>query len=1576
MNYIGTIAGGRYQIIRKLSDGFLSTLYLARDIRETERVLAIKILERSRISTRIEDMIRFRTDITGIMNIKHPNLLTVHEVNDIETPYRYPVPYIVMDLIEGHSLEHIINNGIAIPLQKKIELMAQVSSALQPVHRLGILHRDIKPGNIIVSPRGAVLTDVGLARIKDFREYRTHGGLTHLFYYMSPEQCGTIGLPVDERSDLYSLGIVMYQLLTGSLPFSGDTISGIAHAHLTSIPAPPSSCNPEIPAICDSIILKLLEKEPEKRYQSALGLSADLEKILKGERSFIPGLKDTIVRLRYHTHFTGRHNELKKLLALQRDSVAGMGSLCLMDGDAGIGKTRLLDEFNSTLASHGQPCIALFESSGDRGSPYRSIRDLLGMYIQRFSGYSEKRKEQISSALTVSLGNPGYIILQINPGMKTVLGELAPPVPLTDKRETGRFLHTAGGFFRDLARAEGSLTILLDDIHDMDTGSLEILEEISSDIKNSPLQIVAAYRKGKLKQHSFFTGLIQHCQGNEPFYQHISLTPCTAVETKNLVEGILFESTPSTKEISTIVHSKSGGNPSFTIEILKQLIHERVVSFSETGWILHRTRLKSVEIPHTMVDIILNKISCLDTRERSVLSHCAVIGMRFSLSLLFQLLEKSSSAQNTANDEVVSIIDKAVSLGILSAENPQSGEMYFPHSRIHDAFYTSIDDDTRKHIHGELVKTIENLVGGNTNDHLYSLAYHAIGSDDKNRILQYAYPAALKLKNDYALDQSIAYLKKIIDACDDADNEPGANDTAVLLRFAGEELAFLYLITGEYDNAIRIYTSLIENTTNTLEKASLYRNISRAYFKKGDWVACEKTGAQGLELLGFTLPAKKISIWISIIFEFFRHIMPGEVKKIFITHDENRKRIFRHISWSYLDLGWSYILSDNIKFLMIALKVLNIAEYRLGPSRVMGMSLGGYGALLMSIPLFERSIRYLKRSLAVRKEQGDEWGYAQSLQWLGYCYEWKGDYRQSILCFNESLSIFNRIGDQREAGMCTAGLIHNYTFASEYSRIETLLREYRDITAATKDHYGISESYTYRIRCLVEQGHIERAIEEGELALDYSKQNNVSFTHCRACSELGMVYLEKNEPARALEYLNAAISMTGQHRYLKQYTVSTYTLYAECLIMLYQQSLSAPAENASSQPGLGEIRKACRLAVRHTRRWVSHYSAALRVYARYHDLAASRRSSEKYFMKAIEHANKLGQPFEEAKSRYFFARHLIRHKKNDLARFHLETAYTIFSKISAALYIQRIAELLGMRENESPSLAGILNEEKLAIVMKLSTELSAMSDVSAVILRAVQSAMELTGAGRCCILTMDDTTSELTNESVYNMEPTEISDQMNYILHYVFNNDVPLIIQDASRDSALQTILSSPSTLKGSILCMTIKVKEKNIGVFYMDNPLLTSVFNENDLTIMNLIFSHAALVLDKLPEAVKPSLLKDDKGKKTAIPDHTGKKIESVITYLHENYRRDISREGLADHLDINPDYLGKMFKVYTGKKIGEYINDLRIQEAARALRETEDNIIDIAFSVGYESLRTFNRLFLKVMGTSPKQYRDSYTR
>ena len=267
---IGALFDGRYKVLKKLGSGGMATVYLAED-QELGRRVAIKILD-SKHASDAQFVERFRREASSAAGLSHPNIVQIYDRGKAEGTY-----YIAMEVCEGRTLKELIVDRGPSPIPVAVNYGRQILAALRFAHRNGVVHRDIKPHNVLVDEEGRVkVTDFGIARA-GASEMTEVGSIIGTAQYLSPEQAR--GAPVDARSDLYSVGVVLYELLTGEAPYNGETPVEIAMKHLSAVPEPPSAKRPDVPPELDRLVMKLIAKAPEDRYQSAGEMLRDLSKV-------------------------------------------------------------------------------------------------------------------------------------------------------------------------------------------------------------------------------------------------------------------------------------------------------------------------------------------------------------------------------------------------------------------------------------------------------------------------------------------------------------------------------------------------------------------------------------------------------------------------------------------------------------------------------------------------------------------------------------------------------------------------------------------------------------------------------------------------------------------------------------------------------------------------------------------------------------------------------------------------------------------------------------------------------------------------------------------------------------------------------------------------------------------------------------------------------------------------------------------------------------------------------------------------------------------------------------------------
>jgi serine/threonine protein kinase/AraC-like DNA-binding protein len=1552
MDISGKFIQNKYHVDKQIWEDAVSYLHLAYDASPQKRPLIIRFLKNNVISKRLEDLIRFRIEVNAVSELSHRNITSI-----IETGELIEVLYVVMEYFPCISLHEALKNR-SFTTEQTIDCVRQISSALECLHGSSIIHRDLKPANVLVDNETVKLTGFGLAHIREFNESIPFEEIKKSFMYLSPEQCGILKRPIDERSDLYSLGVIFFQLLTGTVPFEGPDICSIIHQQIARIPDPPGLRNPGVPSLLDRIVLKLLDKEPENRYQSARGLISDLDRYIAGEHEFILGLDDRITRLSYRTRLIGREREMSQLNEIVNDLASGTGSVYFIAGEGGSGKSRLIEELKSTVFANDFILAGGTCSIQSNKIPNAPIKDALDEFMVNFHNLSEEERRSMIDELQDEFGNLGEIIIKLNPTMEELLGQCPPLVALEPEREYKRFLMIVSQFILKLSDLAGGLVLVMENLQWTDEGTVNLLHELLNEINRHPLVIIGLYRDDEVTDNHVLEKFHLDIASKEVPFTRIRLDKFDAPAMNKFAAGLLMEPEDHILKISDFLFQKSGGNPFFAIELLKQLIDEGALMHNNNRWTFDESKLSTIEISASIVDIILKRINKLTGDEIDILSCASVMGEKFNMQILF----KVSGLDRT---EIVRIIDKSIDLQLL-VDLPAWGEIGFAHDRIKEAFYGNCDAEKRKGLHLAIANAIEENNRDNLEPVIFELAHHFIEAGDSDRAIIFAFPAGIMAMGKYANEEALKYFRTALNLL-----EAGGHRGSTQWIRIQVNMSRVFLTIGSYDQAIEKLGEIAPIMESDIEKADIYSHICAAYLRKGDWKKCEEYAIRSGELLGERFTDNKIIIIATLakelillgLFSIFPRLVVRFRRRKFVEYNKLKAKFA-------VPVLWSYIYSNTLKFTRFTLRALNIAISKIGKSPELGMAIGGFGSILMAISRFNLALKYHTIALTMREKLNDQWGAAQSYQWLGYCHQWKGDYTASIECFEESARRFKKMGDIYEIGNSYAGLIYNYLFLADYDKLKYYLDQYYMITNQTNDFYGINEAWIYSTPYFMEKGNIDTAEWLGNAAYNYSLDTDILFTQCTSCIELGKVYLEKRDIPQSLKYLEKACDLYRHNSFLKQYTIQLFPALAEAY--LYRYITAKETSSGVTKQNLQKTREYCKKSLARTKPWATYYGLALLVNAKYYAIRGRKKRAEKLFHQSIDHNKKIGRRYYLARSLYEYGLFLSQADGATGAKKNLEAAYNLFTEIGANRYVEELRSLLGIKDDDSglTTIERRIDNERLSSVIRLAREISNISETEDLLDRILSKAVEITGAQRGSIFIANDR-DQLEKKAVFSMlgYDTVIDQYSMNIIKAVYNTQSMIILGDANAIPQI-TDQSRSGPHSKSILSVPIKERDKTVGVCYLDNSLTSGIFTEKEANLLLTFLSHVAFAIEIefLHRRYQSTKYPDKKALQSPL---INEKIQKAVEYIHQNYAYEISREGLASHIGLHHDNLGRYFKLYQGKKMSDYINELRIKEAARKLQETDEKIIDIAFSVGFGSLRTFNKSFRDIMKISPAFYR-----
>jgi histidine kinase len=782
-------------------------------------------------------------------------------------------------------------------IESFLHLAIGVVQILKRIHQGQVIHKDVNPRNILWNEAtGAIrIIDFGIATelSGERQELGSQGLLEGSLIYISPEQTGRMNRQIDYRTDYYSLGVSLYELVTGGeLPFVATDTMGWVYCHIAKVPPSPSTVSPVVPEMLSQIILKLMAKNPEDRYQSSIGLEMDLQTCLNDWTAhgsiaeFQLGRADRSEKFHISQTLYGREKETESLLAGFAQVAQGKTEMVCVTGHSGIGKSSLVHEVQKPIVhSKGYFIEGKFDQF-ERDMAYRAVILAFQGLMRQILSEPGQRLLYWQTRLRNAMGPNCQLMLDILPLLQEIIGPQPPVQKLNPDEAKNRFLATFRNFIGAFATQDHPLVIFLDDLQWSDAATLQLIENLMCSQEVNFVYLIGAYRQNEVGDgHPLLLALGE--VEKLKFVRKIHLQPLAQHIVPLLVADSLDENIETVRDLAALIFQKTHGNPFFVNELLKGLHRERYLQISTPSgrWQWDMNRIRAMQVSANVVDFMIDRLKKFSSETQTSIQLAACIGNRFDLRTLALIADQSILASSNALWHAVRdgiLVPTNDQYSLLQAMNKEDGTLdgtdydegfdvrfQFQHDRVQQAAYALIADDQKTRVHLQIGRLLhKNLSAQDQQEQVIDMVRHLNRGreliEDAEELKQLArlnLLAAKKAKASTAYQPALEYLKIGMSLLS-ADVWTSDYPLAFAMAWDFSECAYL---CGEFDTAEAQSEILLQRAQTDLEKAGVLRRRVGQYIVIGKLDEAIAIGLQALSLLGIDLSVQ--SAYLDVIRE-------------------------------------------------------------------------------------------------------------------------------------------------------------------------------------------------------------------------------------------------------------------------------------------------------------------------------------------------------------------------------------------------------------------------------------------------------------------------------------------------------------------------------------------------------------------------------------------------------------------------------------------------------------------------------------------------------------------------------------
>lgn len=1441
------LSQGRYTLCEEISRSRRHSVHTALDTVEDRRVV-IKMVDPGLCPEPelAEEIALLRREAGILAGLKHPGVMPLEKIGVDAGGV-----YLVMPLLEGHTLEEEIGAQGALGFSPAAAIALQVARTLAHVHAARILHLDIKPANIFLAhgapgePPAALLMDFGLSRLRCLIERECPSELVGSAAYMSPEQTGILGQPVTPRSDLYSLGITLYRMLTGRLPFDAEDLSTLLHRQVAAEPARPSTLAPSLPPVLDEIVLTLLRKDPGERYLTAEALCEDLAHFLRmaagGKASSVFPVRRSRTHgaLNLSPAIRGRERLLREFAGALNAFPASEKRVVLISGEPGSGKTRLAQEYlkrclgSDLLLASGQ-CL-----HWNRDKPGQVLLELLEAFSGTVDQYPAPRRAQFLRGM----GGPapeGGAFSAVIADLRRAWGELTYLTHGDPRSIQNEIFARLAGSLESIAAMSEGIVIFVDDVHWCDDVTLYFLEYLAHRTARAPLLLIGSYCPERVDPGGECGRFLSSLRGGSLLEQR--LQPLAPEECRELVADVLCASPGEVpREIPETVYRVTKGNPLFLLEYLKWGVEAGLFSFRDAAWGIEEEKAASALLPGTLAETLATRIALLTPQTRAVLQCASVLGQQFSRNVLSDLAALRP-------EDLLPLIQEAIELQLVLERSALEGGGYlFAHQQIFDAVYRSIPPEDRRRLHEAAGAALEARNLSSPERVAFELSTHFYLGYSQQKAFHYLMMAAALARSRSALREMAFYLERAKTLFPGHRTEKDASVWLNINRALGET----YLRLGDYDKAIVDFQEAHRSSSGRRQRAVLQSYIGSVMFRKGNFLDSLRCHEEALSEYGWSPPSNRFTVAAAVAVQLCiragRAFLPRRFRRALRRAGDpalpERIRLFSQASYAYFFLG------DLGRALWTNLAQLNSAEI-LGRSEHLAQACNMHGLILSHIGFFRRAEKFIERSRVINEGLvARAWGIAQCQSYLGFCLMNQGRVREAIPTLVRAVEIWRGVGDALELGYALRYLAWSYCYIGDLRKAMTTFDELMELHRGTQDIWGLASAWNGKAWVALMQGEFDIALDCCRNSLAFSSASpELATPRAIARKICASVHYAAGNLRRAEMELEESRLLIERHRLVSPAHSITYAQLAEvyCAIDTREAPLSAWERR--------RIRSLCQRGRIQAGRIKRYHAEVHRSLALYHARFGRERRACALFERAVAIFQAQGYAYELART-YRLYGEFLHARGNPRAPGFLQRALNLYTDIGAGHEMQEIRLLLGLHpspesrretEGRGASAGSLADAGALETVLDLSRRVSRILDLDELLVHILDCALQAAGAERGFLLLRDGGQFRIKvardhNRNTLDAEGAEIS---RGIVDRVAETGVPLLIADALEHEEWKARESVRLHGLRSVACIPMLDEGVVRGIIYVENRSTRGLFSERHRNLLGLFAAHAAVAL------------------------------------------------------------------------------------------------------------------------------------